>query len=220
MEQGYKFARMGLRMQGGLGKFLDHGQRRDMVNTNRRDFIRIGAKTLGLTLAFEVAGAGILLTPRQAHARDLPLKHLSNETRALIEKLAEALVPGSVKGGVTHFIDHQLGVSPDDCLLIAKYFQVPPPYSDFYHRGLEQVKAISQSKFKKPLALLDGEKLDALLASLIPPPAMHIPLDSVSLFYLCLRSDAVDIVYGSPDGFANLNIPYMEHILPPENWNA
>lgn len=190
------------------------------MSTSRRDFIRIGAKSLGLTLAFQVAGAKLLLTPEQAYARGVALQQLSAEERLLIEKLAEALVPGSVKAGVAHFIDHQLGVSPDDSLLIAKYFQVPPPYSDFYRRGLAQAQEIAQAKFNKSLGRLEGEELDALLASIIPPPAMHIPIDSVSLFYLCLRSDAVDVVYGGPDGFAKLNIPYMQHILPPENWNA
>lgn len=190
------------------------------MSKSRRDFIQIGAKGLGLTLAFQVAGAKFLLTPEQAFARNIAMQQFSAGERLLIEKLAEALVPGSVKAGVAHFVDYQLGVAPDDSLLIAKYFQVQPPYSDFYRRGLAQVQAIAQSKFNKPLAGLEGGELDVLLASIIPPPAMHIPLDSVSLFYLCLRSDAVDVVYGGPGGFAKLNIPYMEHILPPENWNA
>ena len=40
------------------------------------------------------------------------------------------------------------------------------------------------------------------------------------LFYMCLRSDAVDVVYGTPEGFKKLNIPYMQHIMPPEGWNG
>jgi hypothetical protein len=42
----------------------------------------------------------------------------------------------------------------------------------------------------------------------------------IFLFFMCLRSDAVDVVYGTPAGFEKLNIPYMQHILPPEGWNA
>ena len=42
----------------------------------------------------------------------------------------------------------------------------------------------------------------------------------IFLFYMCLRSDAVDIVYGTPEGFRKLNIPYMQHIMPPEGWDG
>jgi hypothetical protein len=42
----------------------------------------------------------------------------------------------------------------------------------------------------------------------------------IFLFYLCFRSDTVDVVYGTPEGFKKLNVPYMEHIMPPEGWNG
>ena len=59
-----------------------------------------------------------------------------------------------------------------------------------------------------------------------PPAALPAPREprnvalSDALFYVCLRSDAVDVVYGTPEGFRKLNIPYMEHILPPEGWDG
>ena len=36
--------------------------------------------------------------------------------------------------------------------------------------------------------------------------------------YLLLRSDAVDVVYGTMDGYAALGIPYMPHIAPSKRW--
>ncbi len=36
--------------------------------------------------------------------------------------------------------------------------------------------------------------------------------------YLVLRSDAVDVVYGTMDGYAALGIPYMPHIAPEKRW--
>ena len=39
-----------------------------------------------------------------------------------------------------------------------------------------------------------------------------------SLVYLVLRSDAVDVVYGTMDGYAALGIPYMPHIVPTKRW--
>ena len=42
-----------------------------------------------------------------------------------------------------------------------------------------------------------------------PPP---------SLYYLAMRGDAVDVVCGTQAGFAALDVPYREHILPPRRW--
>jgi len=36
--------------------------------------------------------------------------------------------------------------------------------------------------------------------------------------YLVLRSDAVDVVYGTMDGYAALGIPYRPHIAPSKRW--
>jgi hypothetical protein len=38
------------------------------------------------------------------------------------------------------------------------------------------------------------------------------------LFYFVTRNDAVDVFYGTREGFATLEIPYMPHILPRESW--
>jgi len=36
--------------------------------------------------------------------------------------------------------------------------------------------------------------------------------------YLLLRSDAVDVVYGTMDGYAHLGVPYQAHIAPTRSW--
>ena len=41
---------------------------------------------------------------------------------------------------------------------------------------------------------------------------------SGSLVYLVLRSDAIDVVYGTVEGYEALGIPYMPHIAPVERW--
>ena len=38
------------------------------------------------------------------------------------------------------------------------------------------------------------------------------------LVYHFLRNDAVDVVYGTMEGFADLGIPYLAHIEPPRAW--
>ena len=36
---------------------------------------------------------------------------------------------------------------------------------------------------------------------------------------MMLRSDAVDVVYGTEGGFEELGIPYLAHIRPPADWS-
>ena len=36
--------------------------------------------------------------------------------------------------------------------------------------------------------------------------------------YFLLRSDAVDVVYGTMDGYAHLGVPYQPHIAPTRSW--
>jgi hypothetical protein len=189
------------------------------MDLNRREFLRRGAGGTALTLAFGSGAATLLLTPEQARARRLPWSRLSPSEGTALERLAEVLVPGAIEAGVSHFIDHQLGVEPDDCMLIAKYFQVSPPYRGFYQSGLTAAGALAEQTFNRPLPKLDSTELERLIAHFARPDARVGPMN-MWLFYLCLRSDAVDVVYGTPQGFERLDVPYMPHIMPPEGWNG
>jgi hypothetical protein len=185
----------------------------------RRQFIKAGAGGAALTLAFNVGGGVLLLTPEEARAKGIEIKRLSRHETLMLEKLAEAMVPGAVAAGVAHFVDHQLGVDPDDCMLIAKYFPVPQPFAAWYKRGLSAAEAFSRSKMNEKLPALSASQLHQLVGEMGRPDAKIEGFD-LSLFYLCLRSDAVDVVYGTPKGFEKLEVPYMAHIMPPEGWNG
>jgi len=183
---------------------------------NRREFVR----NTGLgALAFQVAGASTLLTPREARAADVPLGHLSAADADLLAAFADHLLPGAAAAGVTHFVDHQLGVSPNECLLMCKYFpEIKAPFDTFYSGGLEALRVAVAEKFKSTFADLAAADKDAIVDAVwrgeVTPWAGPPP----PLFYMMVRSDAVDVVYGTKDGFDELNIPYMAHIMPPEKW--
>jgi hypothetical protein len=161
----------------------------------------------------------MLLTPEQARARQAPLQKLSDLQARQLGILAEAMVPGSADLGVVHFIDHQLNADPNEALLIAKYFQVPLPYVNFYAKGVEVAAAMAERSIEKSLDLLDADETERLVKEMSAPGAV-VDQFPIFLFYMCLRSDAVDVVYGTPEGFEKLNVPYMQHILPPEGWNG
>ena len=189
------------------------------MSFTRRDFVDRAFKGSVLALGFELSGATLLLTPGQARAQDVPLRHLDPTQARRLELLGETILPGAVEAGLTHFVDHQLGVDPDDSLLLAKYFQVKPPYSNFYGTGLNVAAGMSEASSGKAIEELNDAELGQLVREMSNPEAVVDGFPAF-LFYLCLRSDAVDVVYGTPEGFRKLNIPYMEHILPPEGWDG
>ena len=47
-------------------------------------------------------------------------------------------------------------------------------------------------------------------------PGWEGPPASYMLFVL--RADALDVTYGTPEGFEALGIPYMAHIMPETPW--
>jgi Gluconate 2-dehydrogenase subunit 3 len=190
-----------------------------MMHLTRRAFVDRMVKGSVLSLAFTVGGTQVLLTPEQARAQQVPLRQLDAAQLRILERLAETILPGSPQHGLAHYIDHQLGVDPDDALLIAKYFQVRPPYKDFYAAGLKTAAAKAQQLSGKPLADMNASEMKSAVRE-ISRPDMVIEGYPLGLFYICLRSDAVDVTYGTPQGFARLNVPYLEHIMPPEGWNG
>ncbi len=190
-----------------------------MENVTRRTFVDRALKSSVLALSFTVPTGTLLLTPAEARAKSVPFAKLDAALAHDLEKLSETIVPGATAAGLTHFLDHQLAADPNDALLIARYFQVALPYSDFYGAGIKTANAMAQTSVGKPLAGLSAAEMVTLVKSMAAPGAV-VDGFPIFLFYMCLRSDAVDVVYGTPEGFKKLNIPYMQHIMPPEGWNG
>jgi hypothetical protein len=176
------------------------------MEVTRRQFIKAGAGGTALTLAFSVGGSVLLLTPGEARAKGIAIKYLSRPETQALEKLAETMVPGAAAAGVAHFIDHQLGVDPDDCMLIAKYFPVPQPFTTWYQRGLAAAERFAAGKLNKKLVALSASQLHQLVGEMGRPGTKVGDFD-LSLFYLCLRSDAVDVVTAHPRALKDWKFP-------------
>jgi len=170
-------------------------------------------------LAFTVGGVEVLLTPREARAQNVPFRLLKANEAETIEALGETLVPGARAAGVAHFIDQQLSVPPGEALLEARILNVRPPYANFYRAAIGAVDMASTTLNNgRSFAQLDPDEhhdfVDAMRQNKLPdwrgPPG--------SLVYLILRSDAVDVVYGTMEGYEALGIPYMPHIAPMTRW--
>lgn len=183
---------------------------------HRRKFIRDTG--LGV-LAFNVAGAPVMLTPRAARAAGVEYRHLAPADAALLAAFADHILPGAAAAGVAHFVDQQLGVEPNECLLMCKYFPaIRAPFATFYGDGIAALRAAVAAQFDTPFEALDEQHKNAIVEALwggdVTPWAGPPP----PLFYMLVRSDAVDVVYGTQAGFNELNVPYLAHIVPPEKW--
>jgi Gluconate 2-dehydrogenase subunit 3 len=182
----------------------------------RRVFLK-GA-SMGV-LAFTIDGIDSLMTPGEARARAVPFRLLNGEEAETLEALGEALVPGAREAGIAHFIDQQVSVPPGEALLEARIVNVRPPFVNFYRAAIGGVdRASATLSGKRFVALSASEQhdfIDQLRQNKIdgwqaPPPA--------GLVYFVLRSDAVDVVYGTMEGYESLGVPYMPHIAPDKRW--
>lgn len=182
---------------------------------DRRRFLsRSGA---GL-LTFYLGGCAEELTPGQARARKLPFGVLSDDQVQILDALGETLLPGAAAAGLSHFVDHQLGAPPDQQLLMIKYLGVDPPFDGFYRSGLAGVDAAARQSDGYGFAELEPQRQRELVAAMAQadPPGWSGP--PAPFFYFVTRNDALDVVYGTREGFERLEIPYMAHIEPPSRW--
>jgi hypothetical protein len=181
----------------------------------RRDFVTGAA--LG-ALVFTVAGAQVLLTPKQARAEGVPFRVLKADEVATLEALGETLAIGARQDGIAHFVDQQLTVPPPHALLSLRVTEVRPPYVDFYRAALGGVDRASQAQHQRGFAELSAAEQHDFVDRLRQAKIESWQGPAQSFVYGTLRNDAIDVVYGTVEGFARLGIPYMPHILPTRSW--
>src|SRR5207253_8210686 len=177
----------------------------------RREFMRgaaIGA------FAFTIGGVEVLLTPRAARAQGVTLRVLKADEVETIESMGETLVPGARSAGIAHFIDQQISVPPEQALLQARILNVKPPFANFYRAAVRAIDGSSDKTFARKFAMLSpGDKRD-FVNLMRQNKAEGWQGPAGPFVYGVLRSDAVDVVYSTMDGYEALGVPYMAHIAP------
>jgi hypothetical protein len=177
----------------------------------RREFV-VG------TLAFTVGGAQVLLSAREARAQGVPFRLLNADEAETIEALGETLVPGARAAGIAHFIDHQISVPPEEALLEARILNVRPPYANFYRAALGAVDRASSVQSGRRFAWLASHEQREFVNLMRQNKLEGWQGPPGGFVYFVLRSDAVDVVYGTVEGYQALGIPYMAHIAPLKRW--
>jgi hypothetical protein len=169
-------------------------------------------------LTFTVGGADLLMTPGEARAQGVPFRLLKEHEAETIEALGETLVPGARRAGVAHFIDQQVSVSPGEALLEARQLNVKPPFINFYRAAIGAIDRGAEARGGRRFAALAAadqrDFVDAMRQNKID--GWRGPAGA--FVYLVLRSDAIDVVYGTMEGYEALGVPYMPHIAPDKRW--
>jgi hypothetical protein len=188
----------------------------------RRSFLRRGV----------LAGLGLWLTGRgRAAIADAPggnaaaaaataLRALTPSEARALEVIGEGLVPGSVAAGLVEYVDTQLAGPALSSMLMGKYVGAPSSPREFYRGALEALERSARAQYSRPLDALTGVDVRALLAALAGGSLQDWRGPPAPLVYFVLRCDAVDVTYGTPQGFERLGVPYMPHIPPPPGWGT
>lgn len=207
-----------------IGRALDHRGAGAHVATiahgspgqlTRREFLERGAIG-GLAATMAISYNGMSLSPTQAKAQGVPLTILTADEGSLLETVGEVLLPGARDAGIANFVDTQL--AKPEPLLIVRYFDWPGPLADFYSQGLAALDKASQAAYGTTFAKATAAQQSELMGTFLGGKVEGWDGPPAPLFYLAVRGDAVDVVYGTVEGFARLDIPYMPHILPEERW--
>jgi hypothetical protein len=179
---------------------------------DRRYLLQAGGASLAMTAAVPLS------LFREARAQGLPFKVLSADEVVTIEALSDALVPGARDAGVSHYIDHELA-SPSPRLLL-RFAQLRGPMAPYYHGAIAAFMASMTAQGAGAFSSLSADAqhtvIEALRTGTIKP--WDAGAVAAPIFYGMMRNDGVDVVYGSVDGFKNLDIPYMPHIMPKATW--
>lgn len=181
----------------------------------RREFMK-GAAAGALTIT--VGGVDAFLAARAAHAQAAPFRVFTAGEAGTVEALGETLVPGARSAGVAHFVDHQLSLPPGEALLEARILNIRPPFVDFYRAAIGAVDKASQARHNLRFAQLNATQQHDLVDLMRQAKIDGWQGPPGPLVYAVTRSDAVDVVYGTMEGYAALGIPYMPHIAPKQRW--
>jgi hypothetical protein len=167
-------------------------------------------------VALTVATSYGTISPEEARAKGVPLLVLSEAEGQTLEVLGDVLLPSAATAGIAHYVDSQL--ASETPLLMLRYLDYPGSYIDFYRQGLASLEGLAVTRHTHPFAELPSTQKAGLVQEISQknPPKWSGP--PAPLFYFVTRNDAVDVYYGTQEGFAKLNVPYMPHIAPLEKW--
>lgn len=141
---------------------------------------------------------------------------LNRGERASLNAFGETLLPGASTAGIVRYVERQL--KSETPLLFLRYLDYTDDCTSFYRDGLHALDNFSQSQYDAAYPnLTPAQQTDLVnrLSQASPPDWSGPPSP---LFYFVVRNDAVDVCYGTEEGFRKLDVPYLALIAPPRKW--
>jgi hypothetical protein len=169
-------------------------------------------------LSFRVGGSALLLTPREARAQAVPYRTLKPEEVQTIEALGDNMLPGAREAGIAHFIDQQVSGPAADCLLMARIANLKPPFVNFYRAAFAALDGATGAAYHQRFVQLSASDQRDVVDRMRQNKLENWKGPPQPFVYFIARHDAVDVVYGTVEGFEKLGIPYMAHINPTARW--
>jgi Gluconate 2-dehydrogenase subunit 3 len=190
---------------------MKHERKPSEAGTTRRELLTsAGFAVVGLSLGNSLGRGSV------SQARTVSIQQLNVEEVRTFETLAEVLLPGARAAGIARYLNDQLG--REMSLLFLRYMDYPGPEIDFYRQGLQSLERESHVRWDAAFAAGSEKQRFDLVQELMQktPPGWNGP--PAPLFCFVVRNDATDVFYGTPEGFAKLDIPYLPLIPPPAPW--
>ena len=84
--------------------------------------------------------------------------------------------------------------------------------------GIGAIEGASQAKFSKAFTALSASEQHDFIDLMRQNKLDGWKGPGSPFVYFLLRTDAVDVVYGTMEGYAHLGVPYQPHIAPTQSW--
>ncbi|MCL6284951.1 gluconate 2-dehydrogenase subunit 3 family protein [Ruegeria sp. 2012CJ41-6] len=152
----------------------------------------------------------------QSQEGDRPMSLTDPEAETL-SKWCDLLAPGAARAGVARYVDQNISGRFGESMLLLRYLD-SGAMLPFYRGGIAGIEQESQHRFAMGFARLDPQQSGEIVAAAARSKTEAWTTPDPNFFYFISRSDAVDMVYGTEAGFAQLDIPYLAHIDPPKPW--
>jgi hypothetical protein len=169
-----------------------------------------GAGAVG-TLALLARNPALYAASGQLLAAAGPARTLSEGESKILVELCEAMVPGARAASVGRYLDYQLSLPTDSCLLFARYLPIAPPYLTFYRRGLASIQTAAARLGRTHERELTAEQWCQLALRLFQKTLGDWDGPPSDILYFALRNDALDVTYSTDEGLKKLGIPIMHH---------
>lgn len=141
---------------------------------------------------------------------------LTESERRVLETLGDVLLPGARDAGIARYVDDQL--SGATSLLFLKYMDYAGSPASFYKDGLSALDRESVGRFGRPFAACSAEQQEGLVRDIAGGTPAGWSGPPAPLLYFVVRNDALDVYYGTPEGFDRLGIAYAPLAIPPAEW--